>query len=84
MSDELNPEVPTFVFLAFERAIGGRNAPSKDAFSGLVRLAYWDGVARCLQEETEVIKGAKSAKDAVNDLTLYVNDMIEAAHAEDN
>ena len=82
--DDLNPEVPTFMVLAFRRAMGCRDAPSRDAFSKLARLSYWDGVIRCLEEEFAVINKEKSANEAVNDLALYINGMMEAAHAEDN
>lgn len=74
---ELNPEVPTFMVLAYREAKANIDNLQGNDFEKTLKLGYWSGVAQCLEHELAVIGEENGAVEGVAGLTSFVNAMIE-------
>lgn len=78
----LNTEVPTFMVLAYREAKTNIDNLRGSTFEKAMKLGYWSGVAQLLQRELEVIAGESSAAEALADLIVFVDAMLERTKDE--
>lgn len=79
---ELNPEVPTFMVLAYREAKANIDNLQGNDFEKTLKLGYWSGVAQCLEYELAVIGEEHGALVGVAGLINFVNSMLERSKDE--